>query len=540
VLERALASANPVTAKGGDYTLRALLDDFTLDFDTSAPLEAEVEIALRQTLGKAYRNLTEYRSAERQFQRALSLARAGELRQEAARARAELGWLKHAEGSHQEAERHLAAAVEELDPAGGDRVLAEVRLAEVQRDLGKESQALATVRGALRRPFAGDLSLDIYQDAASVLLECGEVEASIVAAEKALALAEETAGAESPRTIGPLLALARSKWQTEDTASAEELGGAALRRAEKNLGSDHPLTLEVKTRLAEFSGSAAEHREVFDALTKRLGTGHPDTMEELIRLCFSTLEEGDTQPELRTDSSTRLSAISGVSMTELVDKIRKLGRIAEFKSVVQRGLREARRRSGQERLAMELECVAHYLDLADGRKDAAHDGLKPLSVRVAAVCGEKENFSIAVRLLLAMASENHPADFDAALVGLLDILRERPLDDYPALRYLDQMMRLHRKRGDPGIEKEIIEEGLRRLPRGGAHPPHFRIHALLNLASVSRRLGRESEARETMRQALSESTELGPRLEEKWHEAVRLATLSLDTKADGESKKEAE
>ncbi|HEY1629175.1 MAG TPA: serine/threonine-protein kinase [Tepidisphaeraceae bacterium] len=74
-LQQLIASANPDAAKGQNYTVRQLLDDFTASLGTSLGDDPEVEAALRSTVGKAYWRLGFADEGVKQLARALALRR---------------------------------------------------------------------------------------------------------------------------------------------------------------------------------------------------------------------------------------------------------------------------------------------------------------------------------------------------------------------------------------------------------------------------------------------------------------------------------
>jgi serine/threonine protein kinase len=512
VLNRAFASANPITAKGGNYTLRSLLDDFTRDFDASTPLEPEVEISLRQTVGRAYQSLAEYPAAGRQYEAGLALAEqhAPPLRSSLL---ADLGWLLRDLGRYEAARERFSEALAGMAPEAPDRALTEARLAEVWHQLGHDDRALAAARQALQRPADRASQLPILQQASVVLLGCGAVDEAADCSRRALGLAEAQSGPESPRTIEPLLAVADTLRRQGRAGEAEATALTALQRAENSLGADHPITLMVRGRLAEMREAnnvdqgAAAHREVFEALLKKLGADHPRTMEELIRLCLSTtaaaLPEDSPQPK---NSSTRLSEISGKGMTELIETLRKNDRLAEFEVVVRRGMEEAARRPGSARIALELESVYFFIRLVGGHFDEAHDGFVRLIAKARETMSAGENFVVALHLLRAMASEHHRLpDLHEATHGLAEVLAARPPGDFQTLRYLNQLRHLHERNHNLAAELETIDAGLKSLPPVSFFPAEYRNRVLLGRAALLMRTGATEIALADIRMAFTEA-----------------------------------
>jgi serine/threonine protein kinase len=75
LLQTALQSANPDQAKGSDYTVRQLLDDFSGGLADQLVGQREVEAQIRATIGNAYLRLRLFDLAAAQFETALALQR---------------------------------------------------------------------------------------------------------------------------------------------------------------------------------------------------------------------------------------------------------------------------------------------------------------------------------------------------------------------------------------------------------------------------------------------------------------------------------
>ncbi len=136
------ASADPWGARGGDYTVRQLLDD--VDRSIWPHLEAQplVEAAMRSTIGIAYEGLGLFDDAEEHLERAWTLLdeHRGPDDPKTARARLDYAWLLQLRGRLTESLPHLEgarAALEAAHPDGHrDLVLARLDVATVQRRLG--------------------------------------------------------------------------------------------------------------------------------------------------------------------------------------------------------------------------------------------------------------------------------------------------------------------------------------------------------------------------------------------------------------------
>jgi tetratricopeptide (TPR) repeat protein len=70
-----LDSASPEQAKGSEYTVRQLLDDFSAGLGDQLRDQREAEAAVRLTIGNAYRRLNLFQKAQPHLEKALQLRR---------------------------------------------------------------------------------------------------------------------------------------------------------------------------------------------------------------------------------------------------------------------------------------------------------------------------------------------------------------------------------------------------------------------------------------------------------------------------------
>ncbi|MCH8252406.1 MAG: serine/threonine protein kinase [Planctomycetes bacterium] len=76
LLQETLASGDPQTGRGPDYTVREALDAAAARVDTELADQPEIESALRRTIGATYVSLSMFKEAEPHLTRALDLCRA--------------------------------------------------------------------------------------------------------------------------------------------------------------------------------------------------------------------------------------------------------------------------------------------------------------------------------------------------------------------------------------------------------------------------------------------------------------------------------
>ncbi|HEX2475066.1 MAG TPA: serine/threonine-protein kinase [Lacipirellulaceae bacterium] len=75
LLQEMLGSADAARAKGVDYKVRELLDDFSAGLDSQPTVQPEVEADIRATIGRAYRSVQQPDQAQPHFEKAIELQR---------------------------------------------------------------------------------------------------------------------------------------------------------------------------------------------------------------------------------------------------------------------------------------------------------------------------------------------------------------------------------------------------------------------------------------------------------------------------------
>src|SRR5262245_45076968 len=176
MMQELLGTADPSAAKGGDYTVRQMIDDFEAGLGERLADQPEVEADLRTTIGQAYRFLLLNAKAEQQHRRAreLRLRVFGPDHPSVAQATVQLAWNLRHQDKLAEAEAEARAAVASLRRQGERgtgladalRILGHVHSAQQKHLAGAEAEyreALALAEGhAGGRPTA--LVADIAHD----------------------------------------------------------------------------------------------------------------------------------------------------------------------------------------------------------------------------------------------------------------------------------------------------------------------------------------------------------------------------------------
>jgi tetratricopeptide (TPR) repeat protein len=113
LLQGMLRSANPDEAKGVDYTVRQLLDEFSRTFGAGLPDQQEVEAEIRTTVGRAYWRLGVPDMAEPHLAKALELRRKlfGTDHETVAEVLVDIAWCRNEQSRLQEAEEAAREAL---------------------------------------------------------------------------------------------------------------------------------------------------------------------------------------------------------------------------------------------------------------------------------------------------------------------------------------------------------------------------------------------------------------------------------------------
>jgi serine/threonine protein kinase len=198
LLQQMLVSSNPDSGKGRDYTVRELLDDFSvaLVFQSSGELAAqpEVEATIRSLIGQAYTRLGELDQAEPHLEVALDLRRRvhGVRDKRYAESLFHLAWFQFGRGDLEEAERYARESAEILrgDPECVGQTLDSLRALHFSLiKQGKQGQAEVVAQDALRYAKKNDCMK--HPAVAMIILNTAEVELARGHVAKAHALLDE-------------------------------------------------------------------------------------------------------------------------------------------------------------------------------------------------------------------------------------------------------------------------------------------------------------------------------------------------------------
>jgi eukaryotic-like serine/threonine-protein kinase len=251
-LQEMLQSANPEDARGSDYQVRQLLDDFSASLGQQLAGQPEVEATVRATIGNAYRRLGLTDKAEPELERALVLRRRlyGEQSEMAAQSLVDHAWNLYEDAFTDGAESNK-----------------QTRLAEAETET-QGALDIYRLRDADAKPVIHALwTLEVIARSQE---RPQEVE---MAGDAALALARNSPGRDFPEIANVMHELADLKISQKKYVEAEQLARAAVEMHRRLQGPEHPETawsllvlgsaLESQHKLPEAEESYREALAIF-------------------------------------------------------------------------------------------------------------------------------------------------------------------------------------------------------------------------------------------------------------------------------------
>ncbi len=291
-----LLQATPSRQQDRNLTVRDAVDVAARRIDWKLVGQPLVELALRETLGRTYVSLGEYRSAEVQIDRAILLARQ-ERGPEHARTlslvatRTELLRLQGRMGEAETGTRELLEIQTRLRGAESDEALnlrhqlaallmEQGQLEEAELLIGAVVAQLARTRGP---EFPGTLNARNTQG--NVWFELGRVDEAEKLHRDVLAARVRFSGESSLEAAYSRNGLASIRRWRGDYAEAIALLQNVVEFRLRVLGTDHPETLGAQGNLALTLSDGGNHTEaaelatrVWTARTRVLGSEHPVTL----------------------------------------------------------------------------------------------------------------------------------------------------------------------------------------------------------------------------------------------------------------------
>ncbi len=288
VLQQLVAAANPDQSKGGNYTVRQLLDDVSGNLLETLEEQPEVEASLRSTVGNAYRRLGAPEKALPHLRRVLELRRSIEGDSHLlAEAFEDLAWNEAALGKYDKAEelaRQCVAFYRESSPSSISIRAAwclQHCLIYRQKYADADRIAQAAIIAAERMEPKPMTLPNILHDLSHSKNLQGQYEEAESLARKAVEMHAVLHGKDHPETGWGLDALARSLQSQKRNAEAADTFRKALHVFRANYPADHKsikMTLELLRDALEDAGLTDEAEEIdqqrySEAIRGILGSG---------------------------------------------------------------------------------------------------------------------------------------------------------------------------------------------------------------------------------------------------------------------------
>jgi len=250
-LEEMLTSLDPAKTAGEPLTVRAMLDDASTllpeRFESSPAVRGE----LHATVGQTYHNLGAFEDAKRHLAQAVRDLETeyGQRDDRTIEAMAQLGFTLRQLGELEQAEAVLLDAqrrVRSTDGAAAEQV--RIMLVTVLDSMGRDEEAVALSRENYERAQASsgptsESAMIAQNNLGSLLLELGQFDEAMPLLEDCLEKRRRVLGDDHPLTIGSISNLGAVLGATGDLARSFALTTEAAERSERVLGQMHLSTL---------------------------------------------------------------------------------------------------------------------------------------------------------------------------------------------------------------------------------------------------------------------------------------------------------
>lgn len=305
------SSIDPSTARGRDTALlRETLDSAAARLDEREGLAPTAQVALRSTIGGAYRSISAYDASEAQYDRAARLMDSGAEveKEEAVRVLRGYGMLRIDQSRHDEAQALLDRAMFMLDdsPDGAWKARERLGLLEslalVRLERGDFVGAEARLHELLelqRSSEAGRVSIDARALLPVVLAEQGRYDEALEMLRHRLDELLDEHGENHPDTIGVRNTLGVALRRLNRNEEAAAMYAQAAESAQRVFGATHRATLTLRSNEAvalEAIGRVEEaeriSREVLAIQREAFGEAHDDTLASASNLGIMLVRTG--------------------------------------------------------------------------------------------------------------------------------------------------------------------------------------------------------------------------------------------------------
>ncbi len=299
-----LASVAPARAKGREVTVREVLDAASKKIEEKFKDEPLIEASIRETLGRTYRRLGEFKLAEPHLERAFSIRKEelGERHLETLYAMSNLAVFYNDQGRYEEAERLFSDALKNLRILKGDEDRATIsctnNLASVYKKLGRHTEAEALYSRVLevsRRVLGAEHieTLAAMNNLATLYYKLGKHQKAEKLFVNTFEITRKALGEEHPQTLSSMYNLAKLYQDQNNYKQAEQLYEQTLDVSRRVLGEEHPDTLQSMNNLAVVYHCLGRHTDAEQLLVRTVelrrrvqGENNPGTLTTMNNLAM--------------------------------------------------------------------------------------------------------------------------------------------------------------------------------------------------------------------------------------------------------------
>ena len=374
LIEDLLWAAEPARARGREVTVRDTLDRAARDVETRFKGRPLTELAIRNALAGAYRELGHLDVGMQHVEAALDIVRRHHWEREpdGLDALDQMARMLVARGKYEEAEKQFRRTLQTSREVLGndDRHTIEliVHLSKTLRRLDRLAEAEALSREALergRRALGREdpLTVQAMSNVAQTIAAQGNLAAAEPLFREAIDASRRVHGGDHPMTLVGELDLATLLWRRGLLSEAEPSLRRLIAECRQVLGDDHPITTRAQDALAqvlEQQGKTDEAEAIaldsLDRARRLQGSEHPDTLSSINNAAFILARHGKTaeaEPLFREalagcrrvwgdEHSETLGAANNLAFL-----LNRRGKVAESESLLRNVLQTQRRVLGE-------------------------------------------------------------------------------------------------------------------------------------------------------------------------------------------------
>jgi serine/threonine protein kinase len=311
-LQEMVGSADTEQAKGKDYTVRELLDDFSAGMGTQLADQPEVEADLHATIGRAYHSLRLQDRAQPHFERAIALRRQldGQKSEALASILIDNAWNLADQSKYSEAEAQLREALEihRVNGVEDEKVMHALRvLQNVLISSGSDDDAELITQQALEiAQRSGTESADfasILHRYSELKVRQGHFAEGEQLARRAVDMHLRLQGKRHPETAWGLVALASALLAQQKLDEAESVVRESLAVFRQSYPEGHPnfnYATSMLVSILDMRGDRAGLQAIAEAKARQLATS--DGPNDWVRLAEILLNADDPNDAAKAEA----------------------------------------------------------------------------------------------------------------------------------------------------------------------------------------------------------------------------------------------